>query len=100
MWGTSVSSATTPGESYTGRGPLEALSRGIKLKKDDVVFRCNLVKIRNGKMADYSAGHITTAEAKKVITLLNRELGNKKIKFYPGISYRHLVIINGGPSGY
>ena len=87
-----------PRRSYTGRGPLEALSRGIKLKKDDVVFRCNLVKIKNGKMADYSAGHITTAEAKKVITLLNRELGGNKVKFYPGISYRHLVIINGGPS--
>jgi 2,3-bisphosphoglycerate-independent phosphoglycerate mutase len=86
-----------PRRSYTGRGPLEALSRGIKLKKDDVVFRCNLVKISNGKMADYSAGHITTAEAEKVIKLLNRELGNKKIKFYPGVSYRHLVIINGGP---
>ena len=87
-----------PRRSYTGRGPLEALSRGIKLKKDDVVFRCNLVKIHNGKMADYSAGHITTAEAKKVIKLLNKEMGNKKIRFFSGISYRHLAIINGGPS--
>jgi len=87
-----------PRVSYSGRGPLEALSRGIKLGRNDVAFRCNLVKIENGKMADYSAGHITTAEAKKVIKFLNRELGNKKIRFYPGVSYRHLVIINGGPS--
>jgi len=87
-----------PRVSYSGRGPLEALSRGIKLGKNDVAFRCNLVKIENDIMADYSAGHITTAEAKKVIKFLDRELGNKKIRFCPGVSYRHLAIINGGPS--
>jgi 2,3-bisphosphoglycerate-independent phosphoglycerate mutase len=87
-----------PRRSYPGRGPLEAYSRGIKLGPNDVAFRCNLVKIENGKMADYSAGHITTAEAKKVIKLLDRELGNKKVKFYPGVSYRHILIINGGPA--
>jgi 2,3-bisphosphoglycerate-independent phosphoglycerate mutase len=87
-----------PRISFPGRGPLEAFSRGIKLRSGDVAFRCNLVKIKNGKMADYSAGHITTAEAKTIIKLLNKELGSKKIKFYPGVSYRHLVIIDGGPS--
>jgi len=87
-----------PRVSYSGRGPLEALSRGIKLGKNDVAFRCNLVKIENGKMADYSAGHITTAEARKVIKFLDRELGNKKTRFFAGISYRHLVLIDGGPS--
>jgi 2,3-bisphosphoglycerate-independent phosphoglycerate mutase len=87
-----------PRECYTGRGPLEALSRGIKLGKNDVAFRCNLVKIENGRMADYSAGHISTKEAKKTIELLQRELGNDKIRFYPGVSYRHLVIIDGGPN--
>jgi len=86
-----------PRSSYPGRGPLEAYSRGIKLKKGDVAYRCNLVRIENGKMKDYSAGHITTAEAKKTINLLNRELGNKKVMFYPGVSYRHILIINGGP---
>lgn len=86
-----------PRISFPGRGPLEAFSRGIKLRSGDVAFRCNLVKIKNGKMADFSAGHILTKEAKNVIKLLNRELGNKKIRFYPGVSYRHLVIINGGP---
>ncbi|MFH1709913.1 MAG: cofactor-independent phosphoglycerate mutase [bacterium] len=87
-----------PKKSYSGRGPLEALSRGIKLGKNDVAFRCNLVKIENGKMADYSARHISTKDAKKVIELLSRELGNKDIRFHPGVSYRHLVIINGGPN--
>jgi 2,3-bisphosphoglycerate-independent phosphoglycerate mutase len=86
-----------PRKCYSGRGPFEALNRGIKLDRDDVVFRCNLVRIEDGKMADFSAGHISNAEARKVIKLLNRELGNDKIKFYPGVSYRHLVVINGGP---
>jgi len=87
-----------PKVSYPGRGPLEAYSRGIKLGPNDVAFRCNLVRIENGKMKDYSAGHITTAEAKKVIKLMDRELGNKKIRFFPGVSYRHILIINGGPA--
>lgn len=87
-----------PRKCYSGRGPFEALNRGIKLGKNDVAFRCNLVRIEKGKMADFSAGHISTAEAKKVIKLLNRELGNDKIKFYPGVSYRHLAVINGGAS--
>jgi 2,3-bisphosphoglycerate-independent phosphoglycerate mutase len=87
-----------PRRSYPGRGPLEAYSKGIKLGPNDVAFRCNLVRIENGKMADYSAGHISTDEARKVIKLLNRELGNKKIRFYPGVSYRHLVVIDRGPS--
>ncbi len=87
-----------PRISFPGRGPLEAYSRGIKLRPRDVAFRCNLVRIKDGIMADYSAGHITTAEAKKVIKLLDRELGSEKIKFYPGVSYRHLVMIEGGPS--
>jgi 2,3-bisphosphoglycerate-independent phosphoglycerate mutase len=86
-----------PRKCYSGRGPLEALNRGIKLGKNDVAFRCNLVRIEKGKMADYSAGHISTAEAKKVIKLLNRELGNDKVRFYPGVSYRHIAVINGGP---
>ena len=86
-----------PKKYYTGRGPLEALSRGIKLGPKDVAFRCNTVKIKNGKMADYSAGHISTKEAAKLIKLLDRKLGNRDIRFYPGISYRHLCIIKNGP---
>ena len=86
-----------PKKYYTGRGPLEAISRGIKLRPRDVAFRCNTVKIEGGRMADYSAGHISTAEAAKVIRLIDKELGDKKIRFFPGVSYRHLCVIEGGP---
>ncbi|MBU1912336.1 MAG: phosphoglycerate mutase, partial [Candidatus Omnitrophica bacterium] len=81
-----------PKKYYTGRGPLEAANMGIDLKEDEVAFRCNLVTISDERMADYSAGHISNEEAKSIIEELNSRLGSDDIKFYPGVSYRHLVV--------
>jgi len=81
---------------YTGRAVFEALSMGKHLKKDDVAFRANLVTLENGCMKDYSAGHITTEEAVDLIRKIDSELGSKTFRFYPGVSYRHLMIWNGG----
>ncbi|RZB32529.1 MAG: 2,3-bisphosphoglycerate-independent phosphoglycerate mutase [Desulfobacteraceae bacterium Eth-SRB1] len=78
---------------YTGRGPIEAASIGITLEEDDIAFRCNLVTEKNGVMEDYSAGHITTAETKELIEALNAQLGRSTVKFYQGISYRHLLVL-------
>ncbi len=80
---------------YTGRAPIEAVARNIKLSTDDWVFRCNLVTIADGKMADHSAGHISTEEAKALIIELNEQLGNEKCQLYPGVSYRHLLVFQG-----
>ncbi len=85
-----------PKRYYTGRAPLEAASMGVELSDNDVAYRCNLVRVENGLMADYSAGHISTEEAKEVIELLNRELATEEIRFYPGVSYRHLMVWRGG----
>jgi len=82
-----------PAKYYSGRGPLEAANMGIKLGPDDIAFRCNLVTIDQEKMADYSAGHITSEEAATLIKYLDKKLGSDKIKFYPGVSYRHLMIV-------
>jgi len=82
-----------PQKYFSGRGPLEAASLGVKLKKDEVAFRCNLVSVKDGKMKDFTAGHISTKEAKKIIEKLNRTLGTKGIKFYAGLSYRHLLVM-------
>lgn len=87
-----------PARYYTGRGPLEAANMGVKLRKNDVAFRCNLVTIKNGIMSDFTAGHITDREARKIIKLIDKKLGTKKIRFYPGVSYRHLTVIESGPS--
>lgn len=85
---------------YTGRSPLEAASIGIDLKKSDVTFRCNLVTLGNlnGKtiMDDYSAGHISTEEAREIILDIRKGLEEEDIKFYPGVSYRHLMVWHGG----
>jgi 2,3-bisphosphoglycerate-independent phosphoglycerate mutase len=83
-----------PKKSYTGRGPLEAESLGIKLKDGQVAFRCNLVTIRNGLMEDFTAGHISNREAKPLIEMLNYRLGGKNVKFYLGLSYRHVCVID------
>ncbi len=81
-----------PVEFYTGRAPIEAVARNIKLSPNDWVFRCNLVTICDGKMEDHSAGHISTEEAGKLIKDLNEQLGDEKFRFYPGVSYRHLLV--------
>jgi 2,3-bisphosphoglycerate-independent phosphoglycerate mutase len=88
-----------PARYYNGRGPLEAMSMGIKLKPDDVAFRCNLITVRDGLIADYSAGHVTTEEAAALIRFLDDEMGGEGVKFYPGVSYRHLLVFNGSCAG-
>jgi len=88
-----------PAVYYKGRGPLEAANMGIELGDDEVAFRCNLVSVSQGKMMDYSAGHITDKEATILINDLDKKLSSKDIKFYPGVSYRHLMVIKKGTEG-
>ncbi len=81
-----------PATYYSGRAPLEAASMGVALEADDVAFRCNLITIENGKIKDYSSGHISSDEAEILIDTLDSELGRENLRFYPGISYRHLLV--------
>lgn len=87
---------------YTGRAPLEAASMKINLGPEDVAFRCNLVTLQTngGKwiMEDFSAGHISSADAHAIIKSINQELGNDIFSFHPGVSYRHLMIWRKGKS--
>lgn len=78
---------------YTGRGPLEAANLGISLGPDDVAFRCNLITAGDDTLIDYSAGHISSKEAEVLIRHLDKKLGTDKIKFYPGVSYRHVMVM-------
>lgn len=80
---------------YRGRAAIEAKSMGIPIDDGDVVFRCNLVAIRDGKMWDYSSGHIETSQAQALISALDENLGSDKVHFYPGVSYRHICKISG-----
>ena len=91
-----------PHDCYTGRSPLEAASIGITLKDTDVTARANLVTLSDQEnfvdktMIDYSAGEISTAEAKELIEYLAKHLNDSKYKLYAGISYRHCYVIDNG----
>lgn len=79
---------------YTGRGPLEAMSMGIDLDVNDVAYRCNLVTVENGIMADFSAGHISSPEGAELFASLGQRIPG--VMFRPGISYRNLLIVHDG----
>ena len=85
---------------YTGRSPLEAASMGVELGPTDVTLRCNLVTLATDNestiMEDYSAGHISTEEARELILDLKSELEEDNFKLHPGVSYRHLLVWTDG----
>ncbi|MBI4595907.1 MAG: cofactor-independent phosphoglycerate mutase [Candidatus Tectomicrobia bacterium] len=91
-----------PQKYYGGRAPLEAAGLGITLSPKDVAFRCNLVTLAimgsSVSMEDYSAGHISSEEATVLIKSLQENLGGDDLTFYPGKSYRHLMVWHGGAS--
>lgn len=89
-----------PKKLYTGRGPLEAANLGIKLEDDDVAFRCNLITVSGDNLLDYSAGHISSEEARKLMHFIDEKLGTSRIKFYPGVSYRNLMVVKRGSEEY
>ena len=80
---------------YKGRAAIEAVSMGIPVVEGEVVFRCNLVSVEDGRMQSYCAGHISTGEARQLIEALNEELGGEDVSFYTGLSYRHLLKLKG-----
>lgn len=99
-----------PKKYYTGRAPLEAASMGVELGPGDVAYRCNLVTLRittgmmqgsrrRAVMEDFSAGHISTEEARSLIEEIDSRLGTARIRFYPGVSYRHLMVWKDGKDG-
>ena len=88
-----------PVECYAGRGPLEAANMGVSLGPDDIAFRCNLVTLGpepDPVMVDFTAGHISSEEATRVIADLDKSLGGASFQFYPGVSYRHLMVWRNG----
>lgn len=90
-----------PTTCYTGRSPLEALSLRIPMTENDTVFRVNWVTLSDSedgsiltrKMADYSAGEISSAEGKILMEAVSEELGSDRMQFFPGVSYRNCAIL-------
>jgi 2,3-bisphosphoglycerate-independent phosphoglycerate mutase len=86
-----------PVADYVGRGAVEAASMGIVLEPDQVALRLNLVSLRDGVMASYSAGNIATEESTAIITDIASELDDDTFKLYPGVAYRHILVVTGHP---
>jgi len=87
---------------FKGRGVLEAANMGIEIEENDLVLRCNLLNITDDRIVNHSAGHISTEESSILIDALNESVENiiqfKNVKFYPGISFKHILIIKNAGS--
>lgn len=82
-----------PAVFHTGRAPIEAAALGLKLRPDQVAYRCNLVTVGDdGTMVDFAGGHPETAAAAEVLKALDAELGGDGIEFHPGVQYRHILV--------
>ena len=80
---------------YPGRGPIEAVAQGIKLASDDIAWRCNLVNVKDGILKDYSSGHIANEISAQLMKSLQERFGSDEVTFYPGVSYRNLLVLHG-----
>jgi 2,3-bisphosphoglycerate-independent phosphoglycerate mutase len=85
-----------PHRYHTGRAPLEAASLDVPLDSGDVAFRCNLVTSDGTTLIDYSAGEVSTAEAHALVHSIGERLATERIQFYPGVSYRHIMVWRDG----
>lgn len=83
-------------KTFEGRGSLEAASIGVPLLEGEMAMRCNLICIENGIIKNHSAGHISNEEAAELIDFLNEQLADDDIRFYQGVSYRHLLKVKHG----
>lgn len=82
-----------PAAYHTGRAPIEAAALGLKLRPDQVAYRCNLVTIgKDGTMVDFAGGHPSSEAAAEVIAALQSELGGDDVAFHPGVQYRHILV--------
>lgn len=82
---------------YVGRGAIEAASMGITLAPDEVALRLNTVNIVDGVMNSYACGHISTEDSNAVIRELAEKLDDGTFTLYPGVAYRHILVVKGHP---
>ena len=87
-----------PTKNYTGRAPLEAAAQGIELGDDDWCVRCNLVTVQDQTMNSFTAGHISSEEAKQLLAIAQQNTNDDRIEFIPGVSYRNLMMIRPTPA--
>lgn len=87
-----------PKEVFTGRSPLEALSVGVEMEPDDIIFRCNVVTLTEEEpypektILDHSSGEISTEEADQLMEAIRENFNDETFRFYTGTSYRHIMV--------
>ena len=82
-----------PAKYHTGRAPIEAAALGLKLRPDQLAYRCNLVTVgADGTMVDFAGGHPSSEDAHVVIDALQKGLGGDGIEFHTGVEYRHILV--------
>ena len=87
-----------PKEVFTGRSPLEALSVGVEMEPDDIIFRCNVVTLTEEEpyaektILDHSSGEISTEEADALMDAIRENFNDETFQFYTGTSYRHIMV--------
>ncbi len=81
-----------PAECFSGRAPLEAINLGIELGPDDTAFRCNIVNAAGGVMNDFTSDHIDSRLSEIIMNELAANISTPGIEFYPGVSYRNIVV--------
>ncbi len=86
-----------PVADYVGRGAIEAASMGIELAADEVALRLNTVTVTDGVMTSYACGHIATEESGAIISDIATALDDDTFKLYPGVAYRHILVVKGHP---
>ncbi len=92
-----------PARYHTGRAPIEAVAQGLDIGPSDVVFRMNLVSLKPAPdgsvtMDDFTAGHISSEEAARIVSDLKAALSGDGIELFNGVSYRHLMVWRDGPT--
>ncbi len=86
-----------PVADYVGRGAIEAASMGISLAENEIALRINTVNVTDGIMASYACGHIKTEESRAIVAELGAALGDETFTFYPGVAYRHILVVKDHP---
>jgi 2,3-bisphosphoglycerate-independent phosphoglycerate mutase len=88
-----------PLQVYTGRAPLETAAMGLSLGPDDWAIRCNLITVEDGRLRDFTAGHITSEEGRPLIEAVQQALGGGSLQFHAGVSYRN-ILLHRGPAPF
>ena len=87
-----------PKENYSGRSPLEALSVGVDMEPDDIIFRANIVTLTEEEpytektILDHSSGEISTEDADVLMDAIREAFDSEQIRFHTGTSYRHICV--------